>query len=363
MKKRLFYFLLDGFGCGETKDAFRFKDEGANTALHILQKYPDLHSSYLYDIGLFQCQDNSSYCYPQNPNKDTFSCTQEMFGSVMGEFRTFPNGFPSSIIHNLENLFDTHLIGNIARSGTRIIKELGEESYKNGFPIIYTSADSVMQFAAHVETFPLSQLYYLCEIACRIYCHELPLGRVIARPFQGDSSDTFFRTGDRKDFVYPTPPNPILTNLYNHQVHIFCNRIFKEIFHNNAMELIPGKSNDTLYSYTISRLQAGPPQDNELFLINLEDFDMLYGHRRDVQGYGSELMKFSHILQQSIPLLQDNDAILIGADHGNDPTFEKHTDHTREYTPYIWIDSHSVRHLEQPMPLSYIGQTIQTFFA
>jgi phosphopentomutase len=362
MKKRLFYFLLDGFGCGETQDAFRFKDEGAYTSLHILQNNPELSSSYIHEIGLFHCQENNSYCFPQNPNKDTFSCTQEMFGSILGEFRTFPNGFPTSIVSNLENLFDTHFLGNVAMSGTKIIKELGEESHQHGTPIIYTSADSVMQFAAHVDSFPLSSLYYLCEIACRLYCHELPLGRVIARPFRGSSAETYVRTVDRKDFVYPTPPNPILNSLQDRQVRIFCNRIFSDIFHNNTMTILPGKNNGSIYSHFLSTLQSPPMKEDELYLLNLEDFDMLYGHRRDVKGYGKELMRFSHVLRDSIPLLQESDAILISADHGNDPTFTKHTDHTREYTPYIWLDTHCVQHLEQPMPLSSIGQAIQNFF-
>ncbi len=362
MQKRLFYFLMDGFGCGETKDAHRFNDEGAYTSLHILQKYQELQASYLYEIGLFHCQENASYCYPQNPNKDTFSCTQEMFGTIMGEFRTFPDGFPISIVHNLENIIGSPLLGNIAISGTQVIKELGEESFRKGAPILYTSADSVMQFAAHTESFPLSKLYYLCEIACNMYCHELPLGRVIARPYKGDSAETFYRTEERKDFVYPTPSNPILENLQNNGVQIFCNRIFAEIFHNNPMQLIPGKTNDSLYTYFLQTLQKPPRNKMELYLINLEDFDMLYGHRRDVKGYGEELMKFSNILKKGVALLQENDVILISADHGNDPTYVKHTDHTREYTPYLWIQKNNVQTLDQPKPLSHIGQTIQTFF-
>lgn len=363
MQKRLFYFLMDGFGCGETKDAHRFNDEGAYTSLHILQNYQELQSSYLYEIGLFHCQENASYCYPQNPNKDTFSCTQEMFSTIMGEFRTFPEGFPLSIVHNLESIIGSSLLGNIAVSGTKIIKQLGEESFRTGSPIIYTSADSVMQFAAHTDSFPLSRLYYLCEIACNMYCHDLPLGRVIARPFKGDSAETFYRTDERKDFVYPTPSNTILEQLQSSGVQIFCNRIFAEIFQNNSLQLIPAKTNDSLYSYFHQMLQKPPCGKMELYLINLEDFDMLYGHRRDVKGYGEELIKFGNILKEGVSNLHENDAILISADHGNDPTYYKHTDHTREYTPYLWLQKNHIQTLDQPMPLSHIGQAIQAFFA
>ncbi len=265
---------MDGFGCGETKDAHRFNDEGAYTSLHILQNYQELKRSYLYEIGLFHCQENASYCYPQNPNKDTFSCTQEMFGTIMGEFRTFPEGFPLSIVHNLESLIGSSLLGNIAMSGTKIIKQLGEESLHKGSPIIYTSADSVMQFAAHTDSFPLSRLYYLCEIACNMYCHDLPLGRVIARPFKGNSAETFYRTDRRKDFVYPTPSNILLernckTVVYKSFATEFSQKYFKTILH-----LIPGKTNDSLYSYFLQMIQEPPSGKMELYLIKLEDFDM-----------------------------------------------------------------------------------------
>ena len=361
MKKRLFYFLLDGFGCGETSDACEFGDNGSNTSLHILNKNEYLKQTYLYSIGLFNCRNKNSFLYPTNPNKDTFSCTNEMFGNVLQRFETFPNGFPKEIVGCIESTFQVKLIGNKKASGTRIIQELGEYSYSNGFPIIYTSADSVMQFAAHLNTLPISELYYMCEIVRRIFSTILPLGRVIARPFLGTNSTNFYRTSERKDFSYPLPSNSVIDDLQNRWIKVYGNRIFREVFPLNFINPIYGKENHDWYEY-FQNILSNDPQTNELHLINLEDFDMLYGHRRDVIGYGKELKYFSDILEKTIPLLGDNDAVILSADHGNDPCFAQHTDHTREYSPYMYLTNKRATFITEPKPLSYIGSRIKSFF-
>ncbi|MCK5847594.1 MAG: phosphopentomutase [Caldisericia bacterium] len=361
MKKRLFYFLLDGFGCGETEDACEFGDSGSNTSLHVLEANTFLKQSYLYSIGLFDCKKKKSYLYPTNSNKDTFSCTSEMFGTLLQRFKTFPNGFPSEIIQYIENTFQLSLIGNKVVSGTEIIHDIGELSCSKGSPIIYTSADSVMQFAAHIDTFPISRLYYMCEIVRRVFCPILPLGRVIARPFAGNNSEDFYRTSDRKDFSYPLPSNAMIDEIQNSGVKVFGNRIFREIFPLNFLEPINGKGNRELYTYFQNIIKTSH-ETNELYLINLEDFDMLYGHRRNVIGYGKELKVFSDILESSIPFLADTDAIVISADHGNDPCFKLHTDHTREFSPYLFLTNDGASFIDEPKPISYIGSKIKSFF-
>ena len=361
MIKRLFYFLMDGFGCGETEDASQYGDAGANTSRHILENAPFLTDSYLYELGLFHCLENKSYCFPQNPNKDTFSCTQEMFHTLLCEFKTFPNGFPQSVVETLETITDCKFLGNKAASGTEIIQELGEEARITGNPILYTSADSVMQIASHVESFSLSSLYYLCEIARNTFCHSLPIGRVIARPFLGNTLQGFYRTSDRKDFVYPTEKNSILHTLSSQSIRIYGNRIFQDIFLHNSIIPIPGTNNQMLYDFFIQTIQS-TPNEPSLYLINLEDFDMLFGHRRDVNGYAEDISRFSNVLYKTSTFLQSSDRIIISADHGNDPTFKNHTDHTREYTPFLTITATGSNTISNPKPLSFIGQSILDYF-
>jgi phosphopentomutase len=224
------------------------------------------------------------------------------------------------------------VLGNYPASGTEIIKELGEEHVRTGKPIIYTSADSVFQIAAHEEVIPIERLYEICEIARRILDGEDKVGRVIARPFLGSAAENFKRTENRHDYAVPPPPDNLLPLLKDNGLDVVCIGKIASIYDSMGVtQDLTAKNNEQTIDQTVNALNA---DSRGLIFSNLVDFDMLYGHRRDTEGYAKALEHFDQRLPEILDALNDDDLLIMTADHGNDPTKEG-SDHTREYAPLI----------------------------
>jgi phosphopentomutase len=276
-------------------------------------------------------------------------------------FPTYPNGFPSNVIDRfVKETSVPGILGNIPASGTEIIKVLGEEHVKTQKPIVYTSADSVFQIAAHEEVIPLDRLYEICEIARRILDGEHKVGRVIARPFLGDPGG-FYRTENRHDYAVPPPRENLLPALADEDLDVVCIGKIASIYDSlGVTKDLKAKNNEQSIDQTIAALR-----DSSLGLIfsNLVDFDMLYGHRRDTEGYAKALEHFDSRLPEIEKVMRDDDLMMITADHGNDPTFPG-SDHTREYAPLLVYGKRARGgvNLGTRESLADIGQTIADTF-
>lgn len=345
---RVFWIVLDGVGAGALPDAHLYGDEGSNSFANLARQRP-MRLPTLEKLGLGGITAIPGVQSPQkiktkgaygkakekSQGKDTATGHWEMGGLILQKgFDTFPNGFPQNAIDKWckENGLPG-VLGNKAASGTEIIKELGEEHLATGKPILYTSADSVWQVAAHQEIFGLEKLYKICKSA-RKYCDELRIGRVIARPFIGNpkQNQPFQRTYKRKDYAQAPFQPTYLDRLVEAHIktlgigkigNIFCNQ--------GVQENIDTQGNLDGMNQLITLAQS---EKEGLIFCNLIDTDMLYGHRRDVEGYANALEEFDTKLSELIAHLRETDLVLICSDHGNDPTF-KGTDHTREYIPIL----------------------------
>jgi phosphopentomutase len=278
-------------------------------------------------------------------------------------FPTFPQGFPPRIIDRfVANAEVPGVLGNYPASGTEIIKELGEEHVRTGKPIVYTSADSVFQIAAHEEVIPVERLYEMCEIARKILDGEDKVGRVIARPFLGKTAADFKRTENRHDYAVPPPSANLLPMLKDAGLDVVCIGKIASIYDSvGVTEDLTAKNNDQAIDQTINALKA---DSRGLIFSNLVDFDMLYGHRRDTEGYAKALEHFDGRLPEIFSAMRDDDLLILTADHGNDPTAPG-SDHTREYA-LLLVYGRSARpgvDLGTRQSLSDIGQTIaQNFY-
>lgn len=341
MGKQVVLFIIDGFGIGESPDATLFGDSGANTCGHLLSANPTLQCPTLETLGLFDPTKRMTLI-PKNPHKDTPSGIHELLGILMPKWELFPAGLPAKLLKRVETLINLPLLDGKRASGTNIIQQLGPEHLQTGFPIVYTSADSVFQVAAHEEIIPLASLYYYCELI-RMMVNKNPLlGRVIARPFIGDAAIGFTRTAYRKDFPFLVKPIPFFDTLRRHQVDIYGNRIIQDLFPHYPIQPVSGlHTKDTMIwlMEAFQTIKQTLDKRTVFWIIDLEDFDMLYGHRRDVPGYGKALEEFDCLLSQFLTLLSPDDLCLITADHGNDPTYLFHTDHTRENVPLLGFPS------------------------
>lgn len=366
--------VLDSAGIGEMPDAADWGDRGANTLGHIFESrhvnVPNLQALGLGNItplrGLAAVNSpTGSYgkCTLKSDGKDTTTGHWEMAGIILKQgFPKFPDGFPDRIISAFVAKADVPgILGNIPASGTEIIKELGEEHVRTGKPIIYTSADSVFQIAAHEEVVPLDRLYEMCEIARNILHGPDEVARVIARPFLGSGADGFERTENRHDYAVPPPAGNLLPALKDAGLDVVCIGKIASIYDNiGVTEDLVAKNNEQVIDVTINALNA---DSKGLIFCNLVDFDMLYGHRRDTEGYAKALERFDARLPEIIDALNEDDLLIMTADHGNDPTKEG-SDHTREYVPllvYGKTGSHGVA-LGTRQSLSDIGQTIAENF-
>jgi len=366
--------VLDSAGIGEMPDAADWGDAGADTIGHILESrsvaMPNLQKLGLGNIrtlvGLPSIDSpTGSYgkCTLKSNGKDTTTGHWEMAGIILKKaFPTFPQGFPPRIIDRfVANAEVPGVLGNYPASGTEIIKELGEEHVRTGKPIVYTSADSVFQIAAHEEVIPVERLYEMCEIARKILDGEDKVGRVIARPFLGKTAADFKRTENRHDYAVPPPSANLLPMLKDAGLDVVCIGKIASIYDSvGVTEDLTAKNNDQAIDQTINALKA---DSRGLIFSNLVDFDMLYGHRRDTEGYAKALEHFDGRLPEIFSAMRDDDLLILTADHGNDPTAPG-SDHTREYA-LLLVYGRSARpgvDLGTRQSLSDIGQTIAQNF-
>lgn len=340
MFKRIFLVVMDSVGVGEAKDAEKFGDMGASTLGHILD-HNGYHLPIFERLGLLDIigkDDGFNLGYhgkiePANKAKDTLNGHYEMMGVILDKpFKTYPEGFPIILISELQRITGREIIGNCVASGTEIIEELGEMHMKTGALIIYTSADSVLQVAAHENIIPVEELYKICEqISEIVFNEDYNIGRVIARPFIGKPGD-FTRTSRRHDFA-KVPPLNFMDLIYNKGLDVIALGKIKDIFANKSITTGIKTTNNM---DGIIKLNDFIRSDfNGLCFLNLNDFDSLYGHRRNKDGYLKCIEELDHYLPMIINNLKDDDLIIFTADHGNDPTF-KGTDHTRENVPIIF---------------------------
>lgn len=370
---RITLIVLDGAGIGAMPDAPAWGDAGSDTFGHILESRA-VHLPNLQAIGLGNIrhlpgvppasEPRGSYgkCTLRSNGKDTTTGHWEMAGIILDQaFPTYPEGFPPAIIDRfISETGVPGILGNFPASGTEIIKDLGAEHVKTGKPIVYTSADSVFQIAAHEEVIPLPRLYEMCEIARRILDGADRVGRVIARPFLGEPGN-FFRTENRHDYAVPPPRDNLLPALADEGLDVVCIGKIASIYDSMGVtQDLAAKNNEQSIDQTIRALQA---DTRGLIFSNLVDFDMLYGHRRDTEGYARALEHFDTRLPEIEAAMNDGDLMIITADHGNDPTF-RGTDHTREYAPLIVYGKSAVAgvNLGTRGSLSDIGQTIAANF-
>ena len=350
MKKfnRAFLIVLDSVGIGELEDAKDYGDSGANTLCNIAKfsggiNLPNMEKMGLGNIanicGVNKTENPIAYytkCGEKSKGKDTITGHWEMAGIHIKEpFKVFTDtGFPKELIDELEEKSGHKFIGNISASGTEIIEKLGEEHLESKSLILYTSADSVLQIAANEELIPLDELYRVCEIAREVTLKdEYKVGRIIARPFVGTNRENFKRTTNRKDYALKPPTMTVLDALCEENLDVVGIGKIGDIYsYQGITKSIKSKSNEAGMNEAISIAKEG--LYNGLVFLNLVDFDALYGHRRDVKGYKQALESFDSQLGELINELNEDDLLIITADHGNDPTF-KGTDHTREYVPVL----------------------------
>jgi len=371
---RIVLMVLDSAGIGEMPDAADWGDAGADTIGHILESrkvnLPNLQKLGLGNIRPLQdlpAVDNpiASFgkCALKSNGKDTTTGHWEMAGIVLQKaFPTFPQGFPQRLIEKfVAEANVSGVLANVPASGTEIIKQFGEEHIKTGKPIVYTSADSVFQIAAHEEVIPIERLYEICEIARRILDGEDKVGRVIARPFLGNNANDFKRTENRHDYAVPPPPHNLLPRLKENDLDVVCIGKIASIYDScGVTEDLTAKNNDQSIDQTIKALNA---ESKGLIFSNLVDFDMLYGHRRDTEGYAKALEHFDNRLPEILDALREDDLLIITADHGNDPTY-RGSDHTREYAPLLVYGKSAKQsiNLGTRESLADIGQTIAENF-
>jgi phosphopentomutase len=337
--------VLDSVGCGELPDASAYGDEGSNTLANIAAdiplRVPNLRSLGLgrvVDIGLgVATERRSAYgrMAESSAGKDSVTGHWEMMGIVLDRpFATFPGGFPREIIEPFEQRIGRRILGNVAASGTEIINRLGAEHMRTGQPIVYTSADSVFQIAAHEDVIPVKELYRICEIAFELVS-PIRVGRVIARPFVG-SIGSFQRTANRHDYAMTPPSDTLLDLLTRRGIPVVSIGKVRDLFAGRGITRAIATKSD---AEGVERLlDVMRTDDGGLLFVNLVDFDTVFGHRNDVGGYAGNLERFDQRLSDVLAALRDTDLLIITADHGNDPTTPS-TDHSREYVPVLLTGS------------------------
>jgi phosphopentomutase len=339
---RILLIVLDSVGIGEMPDAADYGDEGAHTLGHTLGsrdvRIPNLRKMGLANIARLPVHpvDNPIGFFGKaataSRGKDTTTGHWEMSGIITSNpFPTYPNGFPPRVIEQFERAVGRKVLGNKPASGTEIIKELGEEHVRTGRPIVYTSADSVFQIAAHEEVVPLDELYRWSQIAREQLTGEDEVGRVIARPFVGEPGN-FRRTEARQDYAIDPPEETLLDRVKAAGLAVSAVGKIGSIFcHRGTTEELKAGNNNASVDQTVRALQSS---GQGLIFTNLVDFDMLYGHRNDVEGYARALEEFDARLPEIQTAMRDDDLMIITADHGCDPG-DVSTDHTREYVPIL----------------------------
>jgi phosphopentomutase len=338
---RVIWIVLDSVGIGAMPDAPAYGDAGSNTLGNLARVRP-LRLPYLSRLGLANIEPLAGLarsdmpgaafgkCALASPGKDTTTGHWEMAGIILEKpFPTYPNGFPAEVLVPFEQAIGRKCLGNKAASGTEIIQELGAEHVRTGFPIVYTSADSVFQIAAHESVIPVPDLYEMCEKAREILRGPNEVGRVIARPFTGETGH-FVRTPNRHDYATPPPDGMLLDHLAAKKIPVYAVGKISDIFLGRGITVSEKTKNNadgmTKTTDAMSRQESG------LIFVNLVDFDQQYGHRNDTEGYAAALEAVDRWLP-SLPV-RETDLVILTADHGCDPTTPS-TDHSREYTPLL----------------------------
>jgi len=372
--RRAIVIVLDSVGVGELPDAASYGDQGSNTVGNIARRVP-LELPTLRRLGF----DRIEQIGPATPilpssaaaatgrmaeasaGKDSVTGHWEMMGIVLDRpFPTFPNGFSAEIVAEFARRTGRGVLGNKAASGTEIIDELGPEHMRTGALIVYTSADSVFQIAAHEEVVPIPELYRACEIAYELVGEGLGVGRVIARPFVGMPGQ-FKRTANRRDFALPPSGETLLDRVKAASIPVVAIGKIEDLFAGRGMtQAFHTASDDEGMDRVEERMRA---VECGLLFTNLVDFDTQYGHRNDVEGYARNLERFDARLSRLLPQLRDDDVLIITADHGNDPTTPS-TDHAREYVPLIVTGTHVRAGVDLGTRRTFadLGQTLAELF-
>ncbi|WP_164218156.1 phosphopentomutase [Virgibacillus sp. YIM 98842] len=372
--KRIFLIVMDSVGIGEAPDAEKFNDKGADTLGHIAKHMNGLHMPNMGALGLSNIREVDGISKAADPRahftkmqeasngKDTMTGHWEIMGLYIEQpFQTFPDGFPDALMNQLEERTGRKIIGNKPASGTAILDELGKEHMESGSLIVYTSADSVLQIAAHEEIVPLDELYGICEIARELTRDEkYMVGRVIARPFIGEPG-AFQRTSNRHDYALKPFGRTVMNELKDENYDVIALGKISDIFDGEGVtEAVRTLDNED------GMTKIGESMDKDftgISFLNLVDFDAKFGHRRDPEGYGKALEAFDNRLPEVLNKLRDDDLLIITADHGNDPTHHG-TDHTREYVPLLIFHTGIQTGKELPVRKTFadIGETIADNF-
>jgi len=370
--RRVIWIVLDSVGIGEMPDAAAYGDTGSDTLGNIARQRP-LRLPNLCRLGIGNikplaglpaaAEPEASFgrCALASPGKDTTTGHWEMAGIHLEKpFPLYPHGFPREIMDEFERRIARRTLGNKPASGTEIIKELGAEHMRTGSPIVYTSADSVFQVAAHEEVIPLWELYKICETARELLRGPYEVGRVIARPFMG-SSGSFTRTPNRKDYAVPPPRGMLLDLLECRGVAVHSvGKIFDVFLGRGIRDYSKTKNNADGMAHTLEAMRSF---DAGLIFVNLVDFDQQYGHRNDVEGYAAALEQFDAWLPEFIAAWRPDDLAILTADHGCDPTTPS-TDHSREYVPLLAAGPRVRQGVDLGLrsTLADIGQTVAANF-
>lgn len=345
MFKRITMIVLDGVGIGAAPDAADYGDEGTNSIANVAKVLGGIDLPNMQKLGLGNIteiagvpttdQPEGGYgkMQPLSAGKDTISGHWEMMGIYLPEpSPTYPNGFPNELMREFEAKIGRGTLANRPSSGTEIIKELGEEHVRTGKPIVYTSADSVFQIAAHEEVIPVPELYEICKIARELLKGKHAVGRVIARPFIGTSADNFTRTDNRRDFSRTPDSDTVLDKLYAAGLDVWSVGKIDDIFVHRGIN----RKNHTLGNKESTEITIRLLEEDftGLLFVNLIEFDMIFGHRNDPKGYYGALKAFDDAIPAIQQRLQEDDLVIVSADHGVDPT-TKSTDHSREFVPLL----------------------------
>ncbi len=343
--KRVFLIVMDSVGIGESPDAEKYNDKGADTFGHIAEHCNGLRMPNMAKLGLSNIREIKGIDKAEKPlayytkmqeasaGKDTMTGHWEIMGlNIDTPFNVFPDGFPEELISQLEEKTGRKIIGNKPASGTEILDELGKQHMETGDLIVYTSADSVLQIAAHEEIVPIDELYKICEIARELTLDDpYMIGRVIARPFLGEPGN-FTRTSNRHDYALKPFGRTVMNELKDNDIDVIAIGKISDIYDGEGVtKSLRTKSNMDGMDKIVDTLNM---DFTGLSFLNLVDFDALYGHRRDPQGYGQALEEYDARLEEVFDLLKEDDLLIITADHGNDPVHHG-TDHTREYVPLL----------------------------
>lgn len=365
--KRVFVAVLDSFGIGASADAAEFGDVGSNTLAAVV-KSKNFDCPVLKRLGLFNIDGVACGKKEEKPiathvrlveiskGKDTTTGHWEMAGVVSKKpFPTFPNGFPKEVVKKLEKAFGCEILCNKPYSGTKVIEDFGKQHLQTGMPIVYTSADSVLQIACHEDVVPLEKLYEMCRKAREIMQGKFGVGRIIARPFKGEIG-AFYRTANRHDFSLVPPQNNMLQILKEKQFDVVSiGKIFDIFAGSGITKSLQSQGNlDGLEKF----LEVQKQDFNGLCFLNLCDFDMLYGHRNDIDGYAKALSQADGYVGKFIDNMRSDDVLIITADHGCDPSTES-TDHSREDVPcLIYFKGITPQNLGEKEGFNCVGATV-----